>query len=33
MADSEDNVTVPEFSCLLQMDPYLKTYEKDFKRR
>lgn len=33
MADSEDSVTIPEFSCLLQMDPYLKAYEKDFKRR
>ncbi len=33
MADSEDNVAIPEFNCLLQMDPYLKTYEKDFKRR
>ena len=33
MADREDNVTIPEFSCLLQMDPYLKAYEKDFKRR
>ncbi|XP_023259387.1 1,4-alpha-glucan-branching enzyme [Seriola lalandi dorsalis] len=33
MADLEDNVTIPEFSCLLQMDPYLKKYEKDFKRR
>nr|XP_020501966.1 1,4-alpha-glucan-branching enzyme [Labrus bergylta] len=33
MADPEDNVAIPEFSCLLQMDPHLKTYEKDFKRR
>ncbi|XP_058489690.1 1,4-alpha-glucan-branching enzyme [Solea solea] len=34
MADSEsDSVTIPEFNCLLQMDPYLKPYEKDFKRR
>ncbi|XP_046873763.1 1,4-alpha-glucan-branching enzyme-like isoform X2 [Hypomesus transpacificus] len=32
MADSED-VTVPEFNNLLQMDPYLKPYENDFKRR
>ncbi|KAM3875476.1 LOW QUALITY PROTEIN: 1,4-alpha-glucan-branching enzyme-like [Diretmus argenteus] len=32
-AGTEDNVTIPEFSCLLQMDPYLKPYEKDFKRR
>ncbi|XP_062275594.1 1,4-alpha-glucan-branching enzyme [Scomber scombrus] len=33
MADQEDNVTIPKFDCLLQMDPYLKAYEKDFKRR
>lgn len=33
MADLGDNVTIPEFSCLLQMDPYLKPYEKDFRRR
>ncbi|KAK2846716.1 hypothetical protein Q5P01_009715 [Channa striata] len=33
MADSEDNVTIPGFSCLLQMDPYLKPYEQDFRRR
>uniref|UniRef100_A0A672ZF59 1,4-alpha-glucan branching enzyme n=1 Tax=Sphaeramia orbicularis TaxID=375764 RepID=A0A672ZF59_9TELE len=29
----EDNVTVPEFNSLLQMDPYLKPFEKDFRRR
>ncbi|XP_064881032.1 1,4-alpha-glucan-branching enzyme-like [Oncorhynchus nerka] len=33
MADSWDNVTIPEFNSLLQMDPYLKQYEKDFRRR
>lgn len=33
MAEPEDRVTIPEFSCLLQMDPSLETYEKDFKRR
>uniref|UniRef100_A0A4W6C8Q5 1,4-alpha-glucan branching enzyme n=1 Tax=Lates calcarifer TaxID=8187 RepID=A0A4W6C8Q5_LATCA len=33
MADLEDSVTIPEFNYLLQMDPYLKPYEKDFKRR
>ncbi|XP_076138413.1 1,4-alpha-glucan-branching enzyme-like [Alosa pseudoharengus] len=33
MADAEDNVSIPEFNNLLQMDPYLKPYEKDFKRR
>ncbi|XP_029026979.1 1,4-alpha-glucan-branching enzyme [Betta splendens] len=33
MAAQEDNVTIPGFSCLLQMDPYLKAYEKDFRRR
>ncbi|KAL6115834.1 gbe1 [Pungitius sinensis] len=33
MADREDSVAIPEFSFLLQMDPYLKPYEKDFKRR
>ena len=30
---SEDHVTIPEFSHLLQMDPYLKPFEKDFRRR
>ncbi|KAK6296354.1 hypothetical protein J4Q44_G00324960 [Coregonus suidteri] len=33
MADTWDNVTIPEFNSLLQMDPYLKQYEKDFRRR
>lgn len=33
MADQEDNVTIPGYSRLLQMDPNLKTYEKDFERR
>ena len=33
MAEPEDRVTIPEFNSLLQMDPFLKTYEKDFKRR
>ncbi|XP_034404328.1 1,4-alpha-glucan-branching enzyme [Cyclopterus lumpus] len=33
MADQQDSVAIPDFSCLLQMDPCLKTYEKDFKRR
>uniref|UniRef100_A0A3B4BVQ2 1,4-alpha-glucan branching enzyme n=1 Tax=Pygocentrus nattereri TaxID=42514 RepID=A0A3B4BVQ2_PYGNA len=33
MADAEDNVAIPELSSLLQMDPHLKPYEKDFKRR
>ena len=33
MAEPEDNVTIPEFSSLLRMDPYLEAYEKDFKRR
>ncbi|KAK5868918.1 hypothetical protein PBY51_009891 [Eleginops maclovinus] len=33
MADLEDNVAIPEFSNLVQMDPYLKPFEKDFKRR
>uniref|UniRef100_A0A6Q2X897 1,4-alpha-glucan branching enzyme n=1 Tax=Esox lucius TaxID=8010 RepID=A0A6Q2X897_ESOLU len=33
MADITDNVTIPDFNSLLQMDPYLKPYEQDFKRR
>uniref|UniRef100_A0A8C9ZX19 1,4-alpha-glucan branching enzyme n=1 Tax=Sander lucioperca TaxID=283035 RepID=A0A8C9ZX19_SANLU len=33
MADREDTVAIPDFRCLLQMDPNLKTYERDFKRR
>ncbi|KAG5837473.1 hypothetical protein ANANG_G00239620 [Anguilla anguilla] len=33
MAEPTDNVTIPQFSTLLQMDPYLKPFEKDFKRR
>ncbi|XP_051719466.1 1,4-alpha-glucan-branching enzyme isoform X1 [Ctenopharyngodon idella] len=33
MADSEDNVTIPQLNSLLQMDPYLKPFEKDFQRR
>ncbi|XP_029302388.1 1,4-alpha-glucan-branching enzyme [Cottoperca gobio] len=33
MADLEDNVAIPEFSNLVQMDPYLKAYEKDYERR
>ncbi|XP_031428877.1 1,4-alpha-glucan-branching enzyme [Clupea harengus] len=33
MADAEDNVSIPGFSNLLQMDPLLKPYEKDFLRR
>ncbi|XP_023681911.1 1,4-alpha-glucan-branching enzyme [Paramormyrops kingsleyae] len=33
MAGSSDNVTIPKFSKLLQMDPYLKPYESDFQRR
>ncbi|XP_051535388.1 1,4-alpha-glucan-branching enzyme-like isoform X2 [Myxocyprinus asiaticus] len=33
MADSEDNVSIPHLNSLLQMDPYLKPYEKDFQRR
>ncbi|CAM4551088.1 unnamed protein product [Leuciscus chuanchicus] len=33
MADSEDNVTILHLKSLLQMDPYLKPFEKDFQRR
>ncbi|KAJ8368582.1 hypothetical protein SKAU_G00086100 [Synaphobranchus kaupii] len=33
MAEPKDNVTIPELSTLLQMDPYLKPFEKDFQRR
>ncbi|XP_030255021.1 1,4-alpha-glucan-branching enzyme [Sparus aurata] len=33
MAEPGDNVTIPEFNNLLQMDPLLKTYDKDFQRR
>ncbi|CAL9683812.1 unnamed protein product [Knipowitschia caucasica] len=34
MAEAEeDGGSAPEFQSLLQMDPYLKPYEKDFKRR
>uniref|UniRef100_A0A665V042 1,4-alpha-glucan branching enzyme n=1 Tax=Echeneis naucrates TaxID=173247 RepID=A0A665V042_ECHNA len=33
MADLGDNVTIPAFSSLLQMDPYLQAYKKDFERR
>uniref|UniRef100_A0A8C9VZ31 1,4-alpha-glucan branching enzyme n=1 Tax=Scleropages formosus TaxID=113540 RepID=A0A8C9VZ31_SCLFO len=33
MAASSDNVTIPEIAHLLQMDPYLKPYEKEFERR
>ncbi|XP_066555963.1 1,4-alpha-glucan-branching enzyme isoform X2 [Amia ocellicauda] len=33
MADCTDSVTVPEISNLLQMDPCLEPFEKDFKRR
>ncbi|KAJ8391454.1 hypothetical protein AAFF_G00089280 [Aldrovandia affinis] len=33
MTEPTDNVTVPQFSTLLQMDPYLKPFEKDFQRR
>ncbi|XP_072547869.1 1,4-alpha-glucan-branching enzyme [Salminus brasiliensis] len=33
MADAEDKVSVPELSSLLQLDPYLKPFEKDFNRR
>uniref|UniRef100_A0A3P9IGV1 1,4-alpha-glucan branching enzyme n=1 Tax=Oryzias latipes TaxID=8090 RepID=A0A3P9IGV1_ORYLA len=33
MADQEGSITVPDFSSLLQMDPYLKPFEQDFKRR
>ncbi|XP_063060879.1 1,4-alpha-glucan-branching enzyme isoform X2 [Engraulis encrasicolus] len=33
MADAEDNVSIPGFNNLLQMDAYLKPYEKDFQRR
>ncbi|XP_017346410.1 1,4-alpha-glucan-branching enzyme isoform X1 [Ictalurus punctatus] len=33
MADIETQFSIPDFSTYLQMDPYLKPYEKDFKRR
>ncbi|KAK3561176.1 hypothetical protein QTP86_028364, partial [Hemibagrus guttatus] len=33
MADTEAQFSIPDFSASLQMDPYLKTYEKDFERR
>lgn len=33
MAESESNISVPQFKSLLQMDPYLKPFEKDFQRR
>lgn len=33
MAESEYNVSVPHLNSLLQMDPYLKPFEKDFQRR
>ncbi|XP_077578308.1 1,4-alpha-glucan-branching enzyme isoform X2 [Stigmatopora nigra] len=33
MAEHGDNVTIPEFHTLLQMDPYLKPYTKDLNRR
>ncbi|XP_056466533.1 1,4-alpha-glucan-branching enzyme [Gadus chalcogrammus] len=33
MADTEDNVSIPGLNSLLQMDPYLKSYQKDFERR
>lgn len=33
MADTEAQFSMPDFSTPLQMDPYLKPYEKDFKRR
>ncbi|MFT7803862.1 1,4-alpha-glucan-branching enzyme [Arapaima gigas] len=33
MAALSDNVTVPEIASLFQMDPYLKPYESDFRRR
>lgn len=33
MADTEAQISIPEFSMSLQMDPYLKPYEKDFERR
>ncbi|XP_034723555.1 1,4-alpha-glucan-branching enzyme [Etheostoma cragini] len=33
MADREDTVAIPDLRCLLQMDPNLKSYEKDFRRR
>ncbi|XP_039600888.1 1,4-alpha-glucan-branching enzyme-like [Polypterus senegalus] len=33
MADSVDTITVPGLNNLFQIDPYLKPYEKDFKRR
>ncbi|XP_073673467.1 1,4-alpha-glucan-branching enzyme [Garra rufa] len=33
MAESECNVSVPHMNSLLQMDPYLKPFEKDFQRR
>ncbi|XP_026867810.2 1,4-alpha-glucan-branching enzyme [Electrophorus electricus] len=33
MADPGDNVSVPNFSSLLQTDPYLKPHEKDLERR
>uniref|UniRef100_W5KR96 1,4-alpha-glucan branching enzyme n=1 Tax=Astyanax mexicanus TaxID=7994 RepID=W5KR96_ASTMX len=33
MAEAEDNVSIPELSSLLQLDPYLQPFEKDFQRR
>ncbi|XP_058885659.1 1,4-alpha-glucan-branching enzyme-like [Acipenser ruthenus] len=33
MADCTDNVAVPGLNNLLQMDPFLKPFEKDFTRR
>lgn len=33
MADTEAQFPIPEFSTPLEMDPYLKPYEQDFKRR
>ncbi|XP_073719621.1 1,4-alpha-glucan-branching enzyme [Misgurnus anguillicaudatus] len=33
MADSKYHVSIPHLNSLLQMDPYLKSFQKDFQRR
>ncbi|KAF5895938.1 1,4-alpha-glucan-branching enzyme, partial [Clarias magur] len=33
MADTEAQVHIPDFNSSLQLDPYLKPFEKDFERR